>query len=183
MSWFSSLMGGSSRIDGSRARALVADGALLIDVRTPGEFAGGHIQGARNIPLGQLEGSKDLPANKTLPILVICASGARSTRAASLLRKAGYANAVSVAGGTRAWREAQLPIERSEQADKADKPARADKAGKGARPDRAATKAVKSDSGDKPAESSSVDSAAATDMADPAAGAGMAHKAADTPAA
>jgi len=176
-------VGGASVGTSEAVRLINRDKGVLVDVCEPQEYAAAHAGGARNIPLGQLEGSKDLPANKTLPILVICASGARSTRAASLLRKAGYANAVSVAGGTRAWREAQLPIERSEQADKADKPARADKAGKGARPDRAATKAVKSDSGDKPAESSSVDSAAATDMADPAAGAGMAHKAADTPAA
>ena len=78
----------------------------------PAEFAAGHAAGARNIPLGQLEASKDLPSNKKLPIVLLCASGARAGRAAGLLRKAGYENVVAVAGGNAAWREAQLPIEK-----------------------------------------------------------------------
>lgn len=111
-------------------RLINRDKGVLVDVCEPGEFAAGHAAGARNIPLGRLADSKELPANKALPVLVICATGARATRAVSLLRKAGYANAVSVAGGTRAWREAQLPLERSDARDKAAKAGRNEKAEK-----------------------------------------------------
>ena len=68
--------------------------------------------GARNIPLGGLEGAKELPSNKTLPLLLICASGARANRAAAQMRKAGYEKAVAVSGGMSAWREAGLPVDK-----------------------------------------------------------------------
>jgi rhodanese-related sulfurtransferase len=87
--------------------------AVLIDVREPAEFAAGHAAGARNVPLAGLESSKHLPGNKALPLVVVCATGARSARAAAQLRKAGYAQARSLAGGTNAWREANLPVEKS----------------------------------------------------------------------
>ena len=69
--------------------------------------------GARNVPLGQLDGPKALPSNKALPVLLICATGARSARGAAQLRKAGYEKAFTVAGGNGAWRDAQLPMEKS----------------------------------------------------------------------
>lgn len=85
---------------------------VLVDVCEPAEYAAGHAAGARNVPLGTLPNAKDLPSNKALPVIVLCASGMRATRAAALLRKAGYANAVPLVGGTAAWREANLPIEK-----------------------------------------------------------------------
>jgi len=87
--------------------------AVLIDVRDPAEFATGHVAGARNVPLSTLDGAKGLPTNKAVPVVVVCASGARSTRAVGQLRKAGYEKVFSLAGGTAAWREASLPIEKS----------------------------------------------------------------------
>jgi rhodanese-related sulfurtransferase len=84
---------------------------VLIDVREPAEFAAGHAAGARNVPLAQLETSNALPGNKALPLVVLCASGPRATRAVALLKKRGYENCQSVAGGLAAWREANLPIE------------------------------------------------------------------------
>jgi rhodanese-related sulfurtransferase len=92
-------------------RLINREKGMLVDVSEPNEYAGGHAAGARNVPLGQVEGSKDLPSNKALPVLLMCPSGARAARAAALLRKAGYERAVAVAGGTAAWRDAQLPIE------------------------------------------------------------------------
>lgn len=95
-------------------RLLNREKAVLIDVSEPAEFAAGHAGGARHVPFGQIEaGHKLLPTNKTLPLLVLCPSGARAGRAAAQLRKAGHAKAVAVSGGTAAWREAQLPIEKS----------------------------------------------------------------------
>lgn len=85
---------------------------VLIDVCEPAEFAAGHAAGARNIPLGSLTGAKELPSNKALPLLLMCASGTRAGRAASMLKKAGYERALAVSGGNAAWREAGLPLEK-----------------------------------------------------------------------
>lgn len=86
---------------------------VLIDVSEPEEFAKGHAVGARNIPLGQLEGHKSLPTNKALPLVVVCPTGARAGRAAGMLRKLGYEKAQVLAGGLKAWREANLPVEKA----------------------------------------------------------------------
>ena len=86
---------------------------VLIDVSEPEEFAKGHAVGARNIPFGQLEGHKSLPSNKALPLVVVCPTGARAGRAAGMLRKLGYEKARVLAGGLKAWREANLPVEKA----------------------------------------------------------------------
>jgi rhodanese-related sulfurtransferase len=92
-------------------RLINREKAVVIDVCEPAEFAAGHVAGSRSIPMGSLSGSKDLPNNKNLPLVVVCASGARATRAVGTLRKAGYANAQALAGGLKAWRDANLPVE------------------------------------------------------------------------
>jgi len=94
-------------------RLINQEKAVLIDVREPAEFASGHAAGARNVPLSTLDAAKNLPTNKAVPLVVVCASGARSSRAAAQLRKAGYSSVHSLAGGTAAWRSASLPIEKS----------------------------------------------------------------------
>lgn len=94
-------------------RLINREKGVLVDVCEPHEFAAGHAIGARNIPVGSLEGSKDLPSNKALPMILLCASGARSGRAAGILKKMGYANVQVVAGGNAAWREASLPMEKA----------------------------------------------------------------------
>jgi rhodanese-related sulfurtransferase len=86
---------------------------VLIDVSEPEEFAKGHAAGARNIPFGQIEGHKSLPSNKTVPLVLVCPTGARAGRAAGMLRKLGYEKAQTLAGGLKAWREASLPVEKS----------------------------------------------------------------------
>ncbi len=106
--------GGAGSIGTTEAVRLInREKAVLIDVSEPEEFAKGHPNGARNIPLGKLEGAKELPSNKALPLVLVCPTGARAARAAGLLRKAGYDQARSLAGGFGAWREANLPIEKS----------------------------------------------------------------------
>ena len=72
---------------------------LLIDVRSPGEFAGGHLSGAINVPLDQLQFSiGTIAPNLTAPLLVYCASGARSSFASGVLQQLGYTQ-VSNGGG------------------------------------------------------------------------------------
>jgi rhodanese-related sulfurtransferase len=106
--------GGAGKVGAAEAVRLInREKGVLIDVSEPNEFAAGHAVGARNVPLGQLEGSKDLPSNKALPIILTCPSGGRAGRAAAILKKLGYDNARVLAGGTSAWREAALPIEKS----------------------------------------------------------------------
>ncbi len=89
-------------IDGASARSLVGGGARLVDVRSPAEFASGHLPAARNIPLDQLPGRlKELqPADK--PVVLYCASGARSGFAARTLRKHGFSNVHNL-GSIRRW--------------------------------------------------------------------------------
>lgn len=87
--------------------------AVIVDVGEPTEFATGHAGGAKNVPFGSLETTKDLPRNKALPLVVMCPSGARAARAVAILKKLGYEKAQSVAGGLKAWSAASLPVERS----------------------------------------------------------------------
>jgi rhodanese-related sulfurtransferase len=94
-------------------RLINREKAVLVDVSEPAEYASGHAAGARSVPFGSLEGSKELPANKALPVVVLCPTGARASRAAGILRKLGYERAVALAGGTSAWREASLPVEKA----------------------------------------------------------------------
>lgn len=74
-----------------------------VDVRTPGEFNGHHIQGFKNIPLNQLA-SKSSSLKKEQEVIVICQSGMRSKQAAKLLKKQGFQNITNVTGGMSAWR-------------------------------------------------------------------------------
>ncbi len=104
--------GGSGVGTAEAVRLINREKGVLIDVCEPSEFAAGHAVGARNIPFGSLDGAKELPSNKALPLVLLCASGARAGRAAGLLRKAGYEKAVAVTGGMGAWREAGLPVEK-----------------------------------------------------------------------
>lgn len=86
---------------------------VLIDVSEPAEYLAGHAGGAKNVPFGTLETTTDLPKNKSVPVLLMCPTGARANRGAAILRKRGYEKASAVTGGVAAWREANLPIERS----------------------------------------------------------------------
>jgi phage shock protein E len=85
MSLLKKLFGGTS-VD---FKTLVKEGAMIIDVRSPAEFNGGHVKGAVNIPLQAIQSSfNKIPKNKV--IITCCASGMRSGSAKSLLKTAGY---------------------------------------------------------------------------------------------
>ena len=87
-------------------------GAAVIDVRTPVEFAEVHVPQARSVPLDELNpGSLQLP--KDQPVYLLCRSGQRATKAAEKFAKEGFTQPVVIAGGTLAWIDAQLPVERS----------------------------------------------------------------------
>lgn len=107
--WPTLSRGGGDRLNTLAATRLINDGAIVLDVRESGEFSSGHLPNSRHIPLGDLDKRvADLPANKA--VLVICASGQRSGRAASVLRKAGREQVFCLDGGLGAWRQAGLPV-------------------------------------------------------------------------
>ncbi|MFM2056114.1 MAG: hypothetical protein RLY71_499 [Pseudomonadota bacterium] len=112
--WPSLSGGGAGAVSASEAVQLInREKAVVVDVCEPTEFAGGHIKGARNIPVGQVADGKGLPSNKALPLVLVCASGMRASRAAGTLRKAGFERVHVLSGGMSGWREAGLPVEKS----------------------------------------------------------------------
>lgn len=86
----------------AQARELVEKGARLVDVRTPTEFASGHLPGAINVPLDQLSGRTGELGKKDEPLVLYCRSGARSGSAARQLKAAGF-SAVHDLGGMGRW--------------------------------------------------------------------------------
>ncbi len=82
---------------------------VLIDVRTPGEFAEGYIDGAVNIPLDQLA-SRLSEVPQDTPVVLYCRSGNRSNQAAGVLAQAGYTNVYDL-GGVLGWQAAGLPLQ------------------------------------------------------------------------
>lgn len=108
---------------GMAAGALSASGAVqlinrekavVVDVSETDEFAAGHVGGAKNLPFAQLE--EKLAAtvkNKTVPLILVCATGARSNRAVAVAKKLGYEQAQALGGGLKAWKAANLPLEKA----------------------------------------------------------------------
>jgi len=90
-----------NQIDCPQARQLVEQGAQLVDVRTPQEYAQGAIPGSVNLPLQMIQGAKDkLDSNK--PVIVYCVSGARSSQAQMFLENMGF-NTVHNLGSIRKY--------------------------------------------------------------------------------
>ncbi len=93
MSFLSSLFGKSNGratlVSGLNARALVTDGAQLVDVRTPAEYTSGHVDGATNIPLAVLP-VRLHELDQGRAVVVYCRSGGRSASASGILSKAGF---------------------------------------------------------------------------------------------
>lgn len=93
------------------AKELEANPALFVlDVRRPPEYKGGHVPGAKPLPLSELT-SRLEELDKTQLMHVICAGGYRSSMAVSLLMQHGFSKLVNIQGGTMAWRKADLPVE------------------------------------------------------------------------
>lgn len=91
---------------------------VVLDVREPAEYAGGHVPGAVNLPQAELASRlEEIPRDRL--VLTICQGGFRSLRAAQFLRQIGYERVASVAGGTAAWREAGRPVDMGEADDAA----------------------------------------------------------------
>lgn len=87
---------------------------LILDVREPAEFSAGHLRDAKNIPLAQLPQTlAEIEKFKSKPVVVVCQSGPRSSKATALLKNAGFNEAVSLDGGIEAWQGQGLPVAKS----------------------------------------------------------------------
>lgn len=97
-------------ISASDARQWQEAGALLIDVREAEDFCTAHAEGAISLSRGVLEMKiEEVVPNIATPLVLYCGGGNRSALAVDSLQEMGYSNAVSLAGGFKAWKEQQLP--------------------------------------------------------------------------
>ena len=106
--------GGAGLTPAAAVQLINREKAVVIDVCEPAEYQAGHVAGAKSIPLAELEAK--LPGavkNKATPLVLVCASGMRAGRAVAVARKLGYDKADALSGGLKAWREANLPIEKA----------------------------------------------------------------------
>ncbi len=113
----SSLRRGGPGVSPAQATMLInREDATVIDVREAGEFASGHLLNARHIPLAELDKRLgELEKFKNKPVILNCQSGARSSSACELLRKAGFTNVHNLEGGVAAWEQAGMPISRKKK--------------------------------------------------------------------
>ena len=105
--------GGGLTADGA-VQLINREKAVVVDVCETEEFAKGHVGGAKNIPLNLLEEKlTSAVKNQGLPLILVCETGARSARAVAIAKKLGYENTQSMSGGLKAWRTANLPLEKA----------------------------------------------------------------------
>ena len=114
LSWetLTQLLHGVQHVTSAEAiRLLNHEKGLLLDVREPDEYRGGHIPNALNLPLSGLAASlKQIEKHKTRPLIICCRTSQRSARAAVALRKEGFASVQVLAGGITAWQTENLPV-------------------------------------------------------------------------
>lgn len=105
--------GGALTVQGA-VQLINRERAVVVDVREPDEYAAGHVTNSRNVPFDQLEAKlPNTVKNKSLPVLLMCATGSRAGRALAIAKKLGYEQAQVVGGGLKGWKDANLPIERA----------------------------------------------------------------------
>lgn len=102
-----------NHVDPQQAQALFRQGAPILDVREPHEYAEVHAPGSLLVPLGQLASrANEFRTFENKPIILICRSGQRSSAAAEMLAQQGFKVVYNVQGGIIAWEKAGLPVER-----------------------------------------------------------------------
>ncbi|MDB5841225.1 MAG: transrane protein [Herminiimonas sp.] len=100
-----------SKVSLLQATQMINQGkTVVLDVRSPEDFAAGHVREARNIPLGELpKRVGELDKFKAKSVIVVCSAGMQSAKAASVLKKAGFNDVYGLNGGLAAWRAQGLP--------------------------------------------------------------------------
>ncbi|HED33310.1 MAG TPA: rhodanese-like domain-containing protein [Gammaproteobacteria bacterium] len=107
-----------TEIEVSKVVALLDEGYQVLDVREPGEFHSGTIDGAHNVPRGVLEAACDLqyPGHQEVmqdrdkKWLLLCATSGRSAMATSVMQQMGFKNVINIQGGIAAWKTAEMLV-------------------------------------------------------------------------
>jgi len=94
--------GGFTKVDSAGLLALQKKGAQIVDVRTQGEYALGHIPGAINVPVDQLQ-TTAANWNRNAAYVVYCASGVRSAQAQDIMKSMGFKSVADLSGGIATW--------------------------------------------------------------------------------
>ena len=111
--WNSGMAAGALSASGA-VQLINREKAVVVDVSETDEFAAGHVGGAKNLPFAQLEEKLTATVkNKTVPLILVCATGARANRAVAVAKKLGYEQAQALGGGLKAWKAANLPLEKA----------------------------------------------------------------------
>lgn len=105
-------LSGVRRLGPAQLTALInRDNALVVDLRSGGDFEKGHIAGSKNVQMSQFDpDNKQLAPAKALPVVLVCRAGVTADGAAKRLRKAGFSNVHVLEGGIQAWQAADLPL-------------------------------------------------------------------------
>ncbi len=102
-----------SHVSAGEAVRLMNQGAVVLDVRKPEEYADGHIVNAKNVALEELTGNKSLlDKYRKKVVLTVCNSGMASNRAAMQLRREGIEQVFSIRGGLAGWKNDNMPVEK-----------------------------------------------------------------------
>lgn len=108
---FSRARGGGQAVGPTEAVRLMNQGAVLVDVRSKGEYDSGHILDSRHLPQEEMgQAAETLKRFKDKVVIACCESGMRSGAAARVLKTQGFANVVNLRGGLQAWRAENLPL-------------------------------------------------------------------------
>jgi rhodanese-related sulfurtransferase len=111
--------GGNISVDEFEKLLTQTAGAQVVDVRTPGEFTGGHLKNAENIDVNSADFEQKIATlDKTKPVFVYCLAGSRSASAASYMRKQGFSTVYEMNGGILKWNNAGKPVETGSAAPK-----------------------------------------------------------------
>ena len=95
----------------TEAVKLINNDAMVLDLRSAESFSRGHIVGARNVPMDELEGHMDKLAKfRNKPVVAVCDAGITSSKAVNALRNSGFESVYNLKGGMTAWGQAGLPV-------------------------------------------------------------------------
>lgn len=111
--------GGNVSVDEFEKQIAASADAQIVDVRTPGEFVGGHLKNAQNIDVNSSNFSQQIAGlDKSKPVFVYCLAGSRSASAASYMRQQGFSTVYEMSGGIIKWNNAGKPLETGNAAPK-----------------------------------------------------------------
>jgi len=102
---------GMMAVQPTDAVKLINNDAVVLDMRSAKSFSRGHIVGARNVPMDELDGHLEKLARfKSKPVVAVCDAGITSSKAVNTLRNSGFESVYNLKGGMNAWGQAGLPV-------------------------------------------------------------------------